>query len=55
MGELTTIIKTLQGEVQERCADRIKKAQALAVNKISFSKPEEDYGISSILKRKHGL
>jgi len=56
MGNLEEIINNLNHTVQEKCAERIEKARSLAVNKISYNEPlQEEYGISSILKKKHGL
>jgi hypothetical protein len=56
MGNLEDTIRVLRTTVQEKCAERIEKARSLAVGKISCDKPlKEEYGTSSILKRKHGL
>lgn len=55
MGDLNSILGKLRSEVQARCAERIKEAQALSCEKISINKPKEEYGVSSVLKRKHGL
>lgn len=56
MGDLNEKLKKLSISVQERCAERIKTAQSMAIGKISYDKPlQEEYGISSILKKKHGL
>ena len=51
--DITEIIKRLRQEVQDKCRDRLDKSGISSVNKITI-KPN-DYGISSITKRKHGL
>lgn len=52
-GELNIILTQMKRDIQRRCADRIEKAKHMSEGKIKIEK--EPYGISSILKKKHGL
>lgn len=52
--DITETIKRLRQEVQDKCRDRLDKAGISSIDKIVIKKPF-DYGISSVLKKKHGL
>lgn len=62
-GDYTSIIRTLQESAVNRCRERLDEAALRAKGLISTNDPDGDrpgkgddeYGVTSILKRKHGL
>ena len=60
-GDLTKIIRSLQTSAVNKCRERIDEAALRAKGLITrgekeeIPKPDEPYGVTSILKRKHGL
>jgi hypothetical protein len=51
--DITDIIRDLKKEAIERCRRRVVEAAQNAGNKPR--KPGQDYGLTSIIKRQHGL
>jgi len=54
MTHIDDVIKKMTTTVQARCAEKIEEAARLAKNGINLKKTEE-YGVSSILKKRRGL
>jgi hypothetical protein len=54
MTHINDVIKKMTVTVQARCAEKIEEAAQLAKNGVNLKKTEE-YGVSSILKKKRGL
>ena len=55
MKDIDNLVKKLTSEVQQRCAERIELAVEVAKNTHKPQDAIEKSGISSIMKRKHGL
>jgi hypothetical protein len=55
MSNLDAVIKKMTNNVQERCIERIKAAEKTASDIPTLKQVTEEYGVSSILKRKRGL
>ena len=62
--DISGVIRTLHETAVGRCRDRIEEAALRAKGLISHGEPESEngvapcrprYGVTSILKRKHGL
>jgi hypothetical protein len=53
--DATKTIDDMKKTAMERCCDRINKAAEKARGVKNIYKIEETHGVSTILKRKHGL
>ena len=55
MTHLDDVVKKITSNVQAKCAERLEEAAQRAKNVCKPHDAIEEYGISSILKRKRGL
>ena len=55
MTDIDTVIKKMKESVQAKCAERLELAAQNAKNVCKPYVAIEEYGISSILKKKRGL